>query len=191
MLARSFAVISFQFLLGPEKDGATKNKMSEFTHKSLPIDIASSRANPKESEPSFGLRYSTRAELKGLIVSSDDEVCRSLAEMLRQHGIASVFASSVSESGMRLTGSKVQIVVCQDRLADGNYDGVVKMADKSKVGAPVIVFSRTGDWPEYLAAVRAGAFDYLAYPPMPGEFERIVQNAVRECERGCRFKENV
>jgi len=42
------------------------------------------------------------------------------------------------------------------------------------------VFSRTGDWPEYLTAIWAGVFDYLAYPPISGELERIIQNAFRE-----------
>jgi len=42
--------------------------------------------------------------------------------------------------------------------------------------------SRTGDWPEYLAAIRSGAFDYLAYPPAPGELQRIIRNAFLERE---------
>jgi DNA-binding NtrC family response regulator len=119
--------------------------------------------------------------MKGLVVSPDDEVRRKLAEMLRQRGLAPVFASTVAESGMRLCRSRVQIVICEDWLGDGKYDAVVRIANQINAGAPVIVFSRTGDWLEYLTAMRTGVFNYLAYPPLPGEFERTLQNALREC----------
>jgi DNA-binding NtrC family response regulator len=120
-------------------------------------------------------------QMKGLVVSSDDEVRRKLAEMLRQRGLAPVFASTVAESRTRLSRSPVQIVICEDWLGDGKYDAVVRITNQINAGAPVIVFSRTGDWLEYLTAMRTGVFDYLAYPPFPGEFERTLQNALREC----------
>jgi DNA-binding NtrC family response regulator len=119
--------------------------------------------------------------MKGLVVSSDDEVRRKLAEMLRQRGLAPVFASTVAESRMRLSRSQVQIVICEDWLGDGKYDAVVRITNQINTAVPVIVFSRTGDWLEYLTAMRTGVFDYLAYPPLPGEFERTIQNALREC----------
>ena len=120
-------------------------------------------------------------QMKGLVVSSDDEVRRELAEMLRQRGLAPVLASTVAESRMRLSGSQVQIVICEDWLGDGKYDAVVRITNQTNAGAPVIIFSRTGDWLEYLTAMRTGVFAYLAYPPLPGEFERTLQNALREC----------
>jgi DNA-binding NtrC family response regulator len=52
---------------------------------------------------------------------------------------------------------------------------------QSDTKVPVIVVSRTGDWSEYLTAVRGGIFDYLAYPPIPRELQRVIQNAFREC----------
>jgi DNA-binding NtrC family response regulator len=128
--------------------------------------------------------------MNGLIVSSEDEIRLRLAEMLDDNGLASIFASSVNESGMRLSGCKVQIVVCQDRLVDGEYDAILRIMKQINVGAPVIVFSRTGDWPEYLTALRTGVFDYLAYPLLRGEFERILRNALREYETLYPFRRN-
>lgn len=119
----------------------------------------------------------------GLVVSSDDEVRQKLTEIARQCGFAAVSASSVAEAGVRLLRYRVFVVVCEDRLADGEYDAVVRIAHQFAPGTPVIVVSPTGDWPEYLTATQAGVFDYLAYPPIPGELERIIQNALRSARR--------
>jgi DNA-binding NtrC family response regulator len=71
---------------------------------------------------------------------------------------------------------------------DGKYVDIVKLVGQSDTKVLVIVVSRTGEWPEYLTAIRAGAFDYLAYPPIPGELQRIIQNAFRERGRQRRLE---
>ena len=119
----------------------------------------------------------------GLVVSSDEEVRSKLGEILRQCGLAPVFASTVSEGGMALAGNEVFLVLCDDCLSDGKYLDIVKLAGRSDSRVPVVVVSRTGEWPEYLTAIAAGVFDYLAYPPVAGELRRIIQNAFRECVR--------
>jgi DNA-binding NtrC family response regulator len=43
---------------------------------------------------------------------------------------------------------------------------------------PVVVLSRFAEWDHYLAALRAGAFDYNACPPDSAETERIVCSAI-------------
>jgi DNA-binding NtrC family response regulator len=124
----------------------------------------------------------------GLVVSSDGEVRRKLGEILRQCGIAPVFASTVTESGVALAGNQLFIVLCDDCLSDGKYMDVVKLVGQSDTKVLAIVVSRTGEWPEYLTAIRGGAFDYLAYPPVPGELQRIIQNAFRERGRQRRLE---
>jgi DNA-binding NtrC family response regulator len=119
----------------------------------------------------------------GLVVSSDEEVRQKLGQILKQCGLAPVFASTVTESGMAPAGHEVFIVRCDDCLPDGKYVDIVKLVGQSDTKVLVVVVSQTGEWPEYLKAIRAAAFDYLAYPPIPGELQRIIQNAVRECGR--------
>ena len=114
----------------------------------------------------------------GLVVSSDEELRRSLAEVLRQCALTPVLASTVAESRMALAGHEMLIVVCNDRLDDGKYEDILNLVVPSVVQVPVIVVSRTGDWPEYLAAMRGGAFDYLAYPPVPGDLQQTIHNAL-------------
>ena len=152
-----------------------------------PYDPATRIASAEEFEFAYVLRQRNQEVIlkvpNGLVVSSDEEVRRKLGEILRQCGLAPVFASTVTESGMALVGNEVFIVLCDDCLPDGQYVDIVKLVGQSDTKVLVVVVSRTGEWPEYLTAIRAGAFDYLAYPPIPGELRRIIQNAFRECER--------
>ena len=66
------------------------------------------------------------------------------------------------------------MVFCQDILADGDFRAVIAEAD----AVPVIVLSRFAEWDHYLAALRDGAFDYIACPPNAKETERILQSAI-------------
>jgi len=161
--------------------------MSELHLTTIPYGPATRKASDEKFEFAYALGQRNQ-ELNlqlpsGLVVSSDEEVRRKLGEILRQCGLAPVFASTVSESGMALAGNEVFIVLCDDCLPDGKYVDIVKLVGQSDSKVPVVVVSRTGEWPEYLTAMHAGAFDYLAYPPVPGELRRIIQNAFRECVR--------
>ena len=46
---------------------------------------------------------------------------------------------------------------------------------------PLVVVSHTENWDSYLAAVAAGAFDCIDFPPYPEELERILCLALSEC----------
>ena len=107
----------------------------------------------------------------GLAVSSDDDVRRKLAHVLRQCALAPELACTVAESGMVLAGQEISVVVCNDRMDDGKYEDIVKLVVRCETKVPVIVVSRTGDWAEYLTAMCGGTFDYLVYPPMPGDLQ--------------------
>lgn len=158
--------------------------MSDFDETAVPYDAAPGRLNGQTPEfASLLRRRKNGVLLKGLVVNSDESVRQKLAEILGKCGITPIFASSVAETGIALAGHEVCIALCNDWLADGNYEDIVKLVGRSETKVPVIVVSRTGDWPEYLTAIGAGAFDYLAYPPIAGDLQRIVRNALLEYKR--------
>lgn len=144
--------------------------------------VETRNADGKKFEFAFALRRPKNGVMlqlpNGLVVSSDDNVRRKLAETLGQCGLAPVFASTVAESGMALAGHEIFIVLCSDRLDEGEYEDIVKLVVRSETKVPVIVVSRTGGWPEYLTAINGGAFDYLAYPPIPGDLQQTIRNAL-------------
>jgi DNA-binding NtrC family response regulator len=166
--------------------------MSQLNGTTIPYDPATRKANDEKVEFAYALGQRNKEAIlelpNGLVVSSDEEVRRKLGEILGQCGLAPVFASTVTESGMALAGNEVFVVLCDDCLPDGKYLDLVKLVGQADTKVLVVVVSRTGEWPEYLTAIRAGAFDYVAYPPIPGELQRIIQNAVRACGRPRRLE---
>jgi DNA-binding NtrC family response regulator len=153
--------------------------MSKLGESTLPH--AAWRGNDEKPELTFALRRRKNdVALRGLVVSSDDQVRGKLAEILGQCGVAAVLACTVTESAAALAADKVVVVLCQDYMTDGRYRDIVEMAAALGARVPVIVVSRTGDWPEYLTAIRDGAFDYVAYPLIPGELQRTIENALGE-----------
>ncbi|MGA7626631.1 MAG: hypothetical protein WCA91_23945 [Candidatus Acidiferrales bacterium] len=113
-----------------------------------------------------------------LVASSDENVLQGVAEIVLQCGLATFLAFTVEESRRILEKQTVSLVVCDDRLVDGKYEDILSETAPSPLKTPVVVVSPTGDWPDYLKAINAGAFDYLAYPPIPGDLPRAIHDAL-------------
>jgi len=132
-------------------------------------DVKSSFPEPKRSRP---------ADLNlpnGLAASSDANVLQDLADMMCQCGLATFIASTVNESRRILERHDVCLVLCDERLADGGYQEILAAVQKR---SPVIVVSPTGEAVDYLKAIGAGAFDYLAHRPIPEELPRVIRSAL-------------
>jgi DNA-binding NtrC family response regulator len=127
----------------------------------------------------------------GLVVCSDDEIRRELADILRGCELASILVSTAAETLMALARPEVCMVLCEECGGDANYRAVVELVKRVERKIPVIVVSRTGDWPDYLKALHNGAFDYLTYPSIPGEFQRVIRNAFREERTARPFREGL
>lgn len=110
-------------------------------------------------------------------MSPDDRVRRKLAEVLGECWLAAVLASAVTESARILSAHSVFVVLCLDCMAKGRYGDIEEMADPARTRVPVIVVSRTAE------PVPAGASDYLAYPQIAGDLQRIIRSALY-CTRG-------
>jgi DNA-binding NtrC family response regulator len=115
----------------------------------------------------------------GLVVSADDFICGTLGDLLLRCCVAPVFAETVREAAREIADGNVSFVICEDKLHDGSYADLLQVQDAKGCSVSLIVVSRSGDWPEYLQAVDRGAYDFLAYPLIPGELERIIGNFLR------------
>jgi DNA-binding NtrC family response regulator len=117
-----------------------------------------------------------------LVVSSDDEVRRNLAGIVGLYGLEPVLCVTVAHSRAVLCRYPICLVVCEDRLADGNYRDLIEAVERTSSDAPVIVVSRLADWNEYMNAIRAGAFDYIyiGLPPRRAEIECAIRTALNE-----------
>src|SRR5215471_17284713 len=154
----------------------SQDKMREFDETSI-LGTPPSQVHDEQLEVAFIPRRNRSVMLKfpnGLVASSDRRIRLELAQILAQCGFAPVVASTVAETGVALFRHEVSIVLCNDCLGDGNYEDVLRLLHRSDRKVPLVVVSRTGGWTEYLAAIRAGVFDYLAYPTIPGDLQRVI-----------------
>lgn len=116
--------------------------------------------------------------LTALVVSSNENVLQGIAEIVLQCGIPTFLALTVSESNRILEAQTVSLVVCDERLVDGTYEDILHRTARLPRETVLIAVSQTGDWPDYLRAISAGAFDYLAYPPIPGDLPYAIRGAL-------------
>src|SRR6267142_1221619 len=101
------------------------------------------------------------AEDKPMFPFNDTSVMRHPAKAIQRESTKNevmlpILASTVAGSQMALAQHRFCMVLCDECLADGDYRAIVEIAKLANTRPPVIVLSRTGDWPEYLAATRAG-----------------------------------
>lgn len=114
-----------------------------------------------------------------LLICPEEESRYAVAGSLRKCGVHPLSCSTYIEARRLMQQHNFSVVLCSDRLADGGYQSVIAAAKP----IPVVVLSSLAEWEPYLAALRAGAFDYIACPPDPSEVERILWSAINEGSR--------
>ena len=82
--------------------------------------------------------------------------------------------SQYHEARALLRDDDFSLVLCSDSLLDGTYNDLIAAARST----PVVILSRFAEWEPYLAALGAGAFDYVACPPDHRELNRIIASAL-------------
>jgi len=114
-----------------------------------------------------------------LILSPDQQSRDRIIASVRKFNLDEHCCKDCGEARSLLRRHRFDIVLCSDNLADGKYADVITAAKP----APVVIFSRLADWGPYVAALDAGAFDYVACPPDTREMDRIVVSALNETLR--------
>lgn len=116
--------------------------------------------------------------IRALVISSSDENCAALSAVLSSEGLAPILCSSAAEACTMIERDEIAIVFCDDCLPGRCLEKVVAKAGERRNPIPVIAVSRTGEWHEYLEALRIGAFDYLSLPPRRDEWDRVLASAL-------------
>ena len=116
-----------------------------------------------------------------LVVSGEPSHRDLLAASISSVGPRPFCCESHKDAAELLGQHSFPVVFCDALLPDGTFRTVMDCAARRGVPIPVIVTSRRDDWELFLMALSAGAFDYIALPPLPGEVERILSAALREC----------
>ncbi len=117
--------------------------------------------------------------LEVLVASSDAGKRTALVDVLAQCGLEPMTVTSVDEVRAALAQRAVHLVFCEDALPEGGFREVLRLAQATGSGVPLVVSSLSGELEEYLEAMQMGAFDFIAPPYRPSEVESIV-NSVRQ-----------
>ena len=99
-----------------------------------------------------------------LIVDDDDPFRNRLGRAMEMKGFEVKGAKSVSEGLKIAKNTPTSFAVVDLRLGDGNGLEVVKELNKGRKDCKIVMLTGYGNLPTAVAAVKAGAMDYLAKP---------------------------
>ena len=122
------------------------------------------------------------AELRGLpeyertllIVDDDAPLCQRLARAMERRGFVVATADSVSSGVAAATDQPPAFAVVDMRLGDGRGFDVVTALRQARPGARIVMLTGYGNIATAVAAVKAGAIDYLPKPADADAVERAL-----------------
>src|SRR3954454_7295284 len=135
-----------------------------------PMD-RSGRSAAAELEP-LSLQDLPEAERTLLIVDDDLPLCQRLARAMERRGFVVTTADSVSAGISAATAHPPAFAVVDLRLGDGSGLDVVSALRQGRPGARIVVLTGYGNIATAVAAVKAGALDYL---PKPADADAVEQ----------------
>jgi len=114
------------------------------------------------------------AERTLLIVDDDAPLCQRLARAMERRGFVVSTADGVAEGIANATAHPPAFAVVDLRLGDGSGLDVVAALREARPGARIVVLTGYGNIATAVAAVKAGALDYLPKPADADAVERAL-----------------
>ncbi|HZC33288.1 MAG TPA: response regulator transcription factor, partial [Candidatus Bathyarchaeia archaeon] len=118
-----------------------------------------------------------------LLLVEDDEAMRgTVAANLAAHGYRIVEAADVAEAIRRWDVERPDVILLDLGLPDGEGTTIIRRV-RREATTPILVLSARGAEPDKVAALDAGADDYVTKPFGPGELVARLQAALRRAGR--------
>lgn len=118
----------------------------------------------------------TESKGKLLIIDDDQVLAGRMAVSMQRRGFETETALSVSEADAKARTYKPDFALVDLRLGDGNGLDVVQAIKMHVPGCRVVVLTAFGNIATAVAAVKAGAIDYLAKPADAAAVEAALLN---------------
>jgi two-component system response regulator RegA len=135
----------------------------------------SDKTNPAAAEArASALHGLPESERTLLIVDDDAPLCQRLARAMERRGFIVETADSVAAGVAAATDHPSAFAVVDMRLGDGRGFEVVSALRKARPGARIIMLTGYGNIATAVAAVKAGAIDYLPKPADADAVERAL-----------------
>jgi two-component system, NtrC family, response regulator PilR len=122
----------------------------------------------------------SRSELAQVLVVDDEADIRELLDLtMARMGLAADTAASVADAKRLLGGKQYQLCLTDMRLPDGNGLELVRYITENCRDLPVAVITAYGSAENAVAALKAGAFDYLSKPVSLDQLRAVVKSALK------------
>lgn len=115
-----------------------------------------------------------------MVVSPQLEVRQPLIRTLEVLGTDVFACSTRTQAEEVLSRQGVEVVFCDEHLADGSYRDLINSTYGEHQVPRVVVTTRTGEWDLYLEALGRGAVDVIRFPWHPTDVELIIVRALRD-----------
>ncbi|MBO0739368.1 MAG: ActR/PrrA/RegA family redox response regulator transcription factor [Alphaproteobacteria bacterium] len=123
---------------------------------------------------STGLRGLPESERTLLIVDDDAPLCQRLARAMERRGFVVATADSVANGVACVSEQPPAFAVVDMRLGDGRGFDVVTALRQARPSARIVMLTGYGNIATAVAAVKAGAIDYLPKPADADAVERAL-----------------
>jgi two-component system response regulator PilR (NtrC family) len=125
----------------------------------------------------------TRGQPKVLIVDDEPDLLELLEMTLSRMGLDTSRAESVAEAQRMLDREGFDLCLTDWNLPDGEGLRVVEHITQKALDVPVAVITAFGSPENAVAALKAGAFDYLAKPVALEQLRAVVKQALKVPEK--------
>jgi two-component system response regulator PilR (NtrC family) len=114
-----------------------------------------------------------------LVIDDEADIRELLSLTLARMGLEAHCAANMSEAYALLAKNSYNLCLTDMRLPDGDGLAVVDHVSKNHPDLPVAVITAHGSTENAVAALKAGAFDYLAKPVSLNQLRTLVRSALR------------
>lgn len=109
-----------------------------------------------------------------LIVDDDNALRRTLARSMESRNFDVTVAESVADAMMQIANTLPDYAILDLKLEDGHGLEVVEKLRSVRPDCRIVILTGFGNIATAVAAVKAGALDYLPKPANPDEIERAL-----------------
>jgi len=128
-------------------------------------------------------RARERGQPKVLVIDDEPDLLELLELTLSRMGLDTTRAQSVAEAIKLLDSQNFDLCLTDMRLPDGEGLRVVEHITDKSLDVPVAVMTAFGSAENAVAALKAGAFDYLAKPVALEQLRALVKQALKVPEK--------
>ena len=121
----------------------------------------------------------SRGQPKVLVIDDEPDLLELLELTLSRMGLDTTRAESVAEAVRLLDREPFDLCLTDMRLPDGEGLRVVEHINQKGLDVPVAVITAYGSAENAVAALKAGAFDYLAKPVALEQLRALVKQALK------------